>query len=399
MRLFLYTSAFLLAFSSFAYGQSIDDLKREKEKLLSIIENNNKLIEEYASRKSSEMLQISVVDDKILKRQSLINVYKTETEAYNRQIKAINLQLDSIQDQISAIKKDYAEMLRQLQLNNLKENGVLYILSARSFNESYRRYLYMKQYEEYRKMQYEALKQSTNKFNELKSKVSDKLSSLNILLSQAKLEANILKKELNARKDNVDQILKSQSDLQMQIVKAQAQTQALDQRIRDIIAEEAAKAKAELAKAKSEKKTSEIEKLSDDINKNIGKLPWPVKSFVITSYYGEHDHPLVPSIKIRNNGLDMDILASKEVHPVHKGVVSRVIMIPGNNTSIIVRHGDVMTVYSNFSQVFVKKDQEVNESTNLGTVYTGDGLNSNILHFELWKGEEKQNPEKWLKKH
>ena len=119
---------------------------------------------------------------------------------------------------------------------------------------------------------------------------------------------------------------------------------------------------------------------------------------MITSAFGEHDHPLVPSIKIRNNGIDMDILASKDIHPVHKGKVSRIIVIPGSCASIIVRHGDVLTVYSNLAEVFVKKDQDVDTYTNLGKVYTGEGINSNILHFEIWKGENKQNPEEWLRK-
>ncbi len=118
----------------------------------------------------------------------------------------------------------------------------------------------------------------------------------------------------------------------------------------------------------------------------------------MTSYFGEHDHPLVPSIKIRNNGIDMDILASKDIHPVHKGKVSRVIQIPGSTASVIVRHGEVLTVYSNLSEVYVKRDQTVDVYTNLGKIYTGSGINSNILHFELWKGDQKQNPEQWLKK-
>jgi murein DD-endopeptidase MepM/ murein hydrolase activator NlpD len=28
--------------------------------------------------------------------------------------------------------------------------------------------------------------------------------------------------------------------------------------------------------------------------------------------------------------------------------------------------------------------------------YTGEALNGPRLHFEIWKGREKQNPEQWL---
>ena len=71
-------------------------------------------------------------------------------------------------------------------------------------------------------------------------------------------------------------------------------------------------------------------------------------------------------------------------------------MIPGSNASVIIRHGNILTVYSNLSEVFVKRDDNVSTTTNIGKVFTGGGLNSNVLHFELWNGDEKQNPLEWL---
>ena len=162
-----------------------------------------------------------------------------------------------------------------------------------------------------------------------------------------------------------------------------------------VIREEAERARREAEEAKKRKKASTakdkakkseiaaLDALSDEIKENKGRLPWPVRSWVLTSAFGEHDHPLVPSIKISNNGIDMDILASNAIHPVHKGKVSRVIVIPGSCATIIIRHGDVLTVYSNLAEVYVKKDQPVDTYTNLGKVYNGGGINSNILH---WSG-------------
>ena len=76
--------------------------------------------------------------------------------------------------------------------------------------------------------------------------------------------------------------------------------------------------------------------------------------------------------------------------------MSKVIVIPGNNISVIIRHGAIITVYSNLSKVFVKKDDNVTPSTQIGLVENSTGLNSNVLHFELWDGEVKQNPLMWL---
>lgn len=391
-------------------GKTLDDLNREKARLQSIIEQNNKMMEEYKTRKNSEMMRISVVDNKIARRRQLIDLYNSEIEAYNEQIRGLNKSIDSISTVIKKQKKEYADMLRQLQLHGASYSPLAFILSSESFNQSYRRLLFMRQYSDYRRTQFENLEASKNQLSGLKQRVSDKLTSINQVLAKVRDETTQLNTELAARQGNVDQISKSQSDLQKQIKDAQARTRKLEEQIVAVIREEAEKARREAEEAAKKRKagknngTTETAKntasepLSEQILENKGRLPWPVRSFVVTSRFGEHDHPLVPSIKISNNGVDLDILASKDIHPVHKGKVSRIIVVPGSCATIIVRHGEILTVYSNLEEVYVKKDQDVDTYTNLGRVYAGEGINSNILHFEIWKGEAKQDPETWLRK-
>ncbi len=390
--------------------KSLDDLNREKAKLQSIIEQNNKMMEEYKARKNNEMMRISMVDNKIAKRRQLIDVYNSEIEAYNGQIRLLNNQIDSVAKVMKRQKQEYADILRQMQARGKGYSPLAFMLSSQSFNQSYRRYLFMRQYSDYRKTQFAKLEESKTHLASLKVGVSEKLVAINQVLAKVKDETSRLNTELSARQSNVDQISKSQGDLQKQIQTAQTQSRKLDAQIAAVIKEEAEKARREAEEAAKKQKAKggspkEIvaknaasEPLSEQILENKGRLPWPVRSFVITSQFGEHDHPLVPQIKISNNGVDIDVLASKDVHPVHKGKVSRIIVVPGSCATIIVRHGDILTVYSNLEEVYVKKDQDVDVYTNLGRVYAGDGINSNILHFELWRGEVKQNPELWLRK-
>ncbi len=397
--------------------KSLEDLNREKARLQSLIEQNNKMMDEYKTRKNNEMMRISMVDTKISKRRQLIELYNSEIDTYNAQIRTLNTQIDSVTKVIKRQKEDYAEILRSIQSHGSSYSPLALILSSKSFNQSYRRYLFMRQYSDYRRAQFERLEQSKTELAQLKTNVSDKLQSINAVLGKIQTETSALNVELAARQNNVNQINKSQGDLEKQIQKAQAQSRKVEDMIVAVIREEAERARreAEEARRKAEEEakkkkattsTSKPEKvkkevsepLSDRMDDNKGRLPWPVRSFVVTSTFGEHDHPLVPQIRISNNGVDLDILGSKDIHPVHKGKVSRIIIIPGGCATIIVRHGDILTVYSNLSEVFVKKDQDVDVYTNLGRIYTGDGINSNILHFELWKGEVKQDPELWLRK-
>ena len=55
--------------------------------------------------------------------------------------------------------------------------------------------------------------------------------------------------------------------------------------------------------------------------------------------------------------------------------------MPGYNNSVIVRHGNYLTVYSNLSQVYVKAGDRVSTRQAIGRIYSDpeDG-NSTLLH-------------------
>lgn len=410
IRLFFFIASLCVPTLALGQGKTLDDLNREKTRLLALIEQNSKMMEEYASRRDNEMMRISVVDDKIAKRQALIQVYTSEIQAYNDQIRELNNQIDSVGKVLKRQKDEYAETLRKIQSRGHAYSPLAYILSSKSFNQSYQRFLFLRQYSQYRKDQFRILGETKDELAKLKGVVNQKLTAINIALAKVNDENDKLGNELKIRKANVESIIRSQSDLKKNIESNQKKAKEIEGKIVAVIREEAEKARREAEEAKKRKqvaanskktKNAEIaarDALSDQIKENKGRLPWPVRSCVVTSAFGEHDHPLLPQIRISNNGIDMDILASNDIHPVHKGKVSRIIVIPGSCATIIIRHGDVLTVYSNLAEVFVKKDQEVDTYTNLGKVYNGGGINSNILHFELWLGDKKQNPEDWLRK-
>ena len=81
------------------------------------------------------------------------------------------------------------------------------------------------------------------------------------------------------------------------------------------------------------------------------------------------------------------------------GVVTKVFVMPGYNSSVIVRHGNYLTIYSNLSEVYVKPGQKVSIRQSIGKIYSDpEEGNRTVLHFQLWKETTKLNPEPWLDK-
>ncbi len=389
---FLFLFIFILSvYSSFA--QSISDLNKEKELILTNISHNATLIDEYDKRKNSELTIISLLDQKLLNRKKLISTYNYEIYTYNKQIESINNVIDSLDRQISKVKSDYAKCLNFIYLNKFYSNPLLFIFSGSSISDSYNKVLFLRNVNIYKRSQKESLDRMSSKYDSLQVSINNKKNSVLKLLNQVSQETSLIKTEYSSRQLLIDSLTHNVSNLYSIIQKDQARANELEKTILKLIQEEAERAK----KLRDNNKISKEESvLYSNITEAKGHLKWPSSKYVVVSNFGEHEHPLLPNVIVRNNGIDLDVLDSHSVFPVFDGIVSKVIVIPGSNISVIIRHGAVLTVYSNLSKVFVKKDDNVTTSTQIGLVENSTGLNSNILHFELWDGESKQNPLLWL---
>ncbi len=125
-------------------------------------------------------------------------------------------------------------------------------------------------------------------------------------------------------------------------------------------------------------------------------MPWPSERGIISSTFGEHDHPVLKNIKIKNNGIDILTNSGENARSVFDGKIISVRSITNTNKAIIVRHGEYFTVYSNLIEVFVKPGDEVKTRQNLGLVYTNQAEAKTELHFEIWKGKVLLNPQQWV---
>ncbi len=142
--------------------------------------------------------------------------------------------------------------------------------------------------------------------------------------------------------------------------------------------------------------TPEAKALSLSFENNKGGLPWPVERGFISQGFGRHRHPEFQDIEEVNNGIDITTTKNSTVKAVFKGTVSAILSIPGQGEAVLVNHGAYFTVYSRLSDVFVQKGQIISNGEKIGKVMTDDE-DKCILQFQIWEGQEKQNPQYWIK--
>jgi septal ring factor EnvC (AmiA/AmiB activator) len=257
----------------------------------------------------------------------------------------------------------------------------------------------LQQYAEYRRAQANLIVQTqqslTDKLEELASKKQNKST----LLTEKEGEKEKLTKEKEEQVEVLNDLKAKESDLKKQLKKKQQDAEKLQKAIEDLIADEIKKAKAKSKSSgitKGYELTPEELQLSSSFTTNKGKLPWPCERGIITSTFGEHAHPVLQGIKVKNNGIDISTQEGASARAAFDGEVTGVISIPGAGKAIIISHGEYRTVYSNLNDVYVKMGDKIKTKQAVGKIITDTSDSKTELHFEVWKWDQIQDPKLWL---
>ena len=325
-------------------------------------------------------------------------------DGLDNQIVTTGSEITNLEHKMSQLKEEYANMIRFAQRNRGSYQRMMFVFASSDFNQAYKRLKYLQQYSENRKKQ-AALIDSTQNQLVSKKQVLEVQKVEKISLRNSELKQ---KQSLEEDKKEQDRVLANLQDrekkLKKQLAEKQKAKKKLDRAIDDLIRKEIASAKKKATASGKKNVTSanvfsltpEAQKLSSNFVGNKGKLPWPVEKGNISSSFGEHPHPELRGIVVKNNGVDIRSSANSQARSVFDGEVSGVITIPGANSAVIIRHGEYLSVYSNLESVFVKKGDKVTTRQKIGNVYTDTEEGLTELHLEIWKGTVKLDPAGWL---
>ncbi len=393
MRILLLTGLFVIL-SINVFSQSVEELKKKKQDAENQIKYTSKLLNEVQKIQKSSLNRVQLLNRQIEQRKAVINTINGEVDLYQQMIDNNTLAISLMENDIQALKKEYAELIKLAYRNRNAYDQVLFLLSADNVNQAYRRYLYMKQYTNYRENQAGVILSIESVLNDKTRKQEEqKLIKLQ-LMNDTKKEASQLSQEKLEKNAELQKLQKEQKELKKKLDEQRRIEQQLEDEIERIIAEEARKS----AKAGTKEMTLTPEQrlLGDNFAQNKGRLPWPVERGVITEHFGINQHPVLSNVQVKNNGVSITTEKGSKVRAVFNGEVTRVFGITGGNTAVIIRHGKYLTVYSNLRETTVKKGDKVTTKQNIGTVFTDPEDNKSILKFQIWLENQKLNPEQWI---
>ena len=458
LALLLVSSLLALTPEAAAQGRksrTLQRLEQERKQLLRSIEASDKKLQQLRRDTRNEEQTLRTVKEQVEQRRQVVAVLGNEVSGLQARIDTLSGHIGRLHRREGALLLRYRAALVQLQRIDTHIDPVLFVLSSQNPAEARERQRFLSRYSKAVREASVALRTTRTEIEATKAEVGRTHSEKEQLLSLREAEKKKLEAEEQQRAAQVKDLQGKQQVLAQDLSKQKQKAEDLDRKIQaqveaEIIA--AQRRAAELQRRREEARRrrqsqrtqptpppstgrsgrgkgttppppppppadDEPEErraatpggyamdaneraLASSFAQNKGRLPAPIRgSYSILRTFGVHQHSEHNRVQVNSSGVDFGVNGDSRAYAVFSGVVSRVFVIPGYGTAVILRHGNYLTVYANLSSVAVSTGSRVSTGQSIGSVGASpDGSSGRLLHFQLWHERTKLNPLAWIKR-
>lgn len=402
-----------------AVGQTIKELEEQRRNALKRLETTSKVLSETKKTQRSSLNKLNIINKNINERKSLINHIEKEISTLDSEIGKLNGETRKLERELETYKADYANMVREAYINRSVYSRILFILSAKTFDQSFRRLRYMQEYSEYRKEQMRKIENTKLEIAKKTEQLAQHKKTQVDIKSQKSVEQQKLISDQKKENSVYSDLRKKEKTLQADLKKQQKIANDLNRKIEALIAEEVRKAEEKRRKEEQARRakdpdskepattpksaetgyamTKEEKLISGNFAANSGRLPWPVDRGFISGKFGVQAHPTLKYVTTNNKGIYIQTPSKTNARAVFEGVVTQRFSVPGSNNGVIIQHGQYRTVYANLTNIYVRVGQKVDAKQSIGQIYTDpENDNKTELFFQIWKDRTILNPESWI---
>ena len=458
LALLLVSSLLALTPEAAAQGRksrTLQRLEQERKQLLRSIEASDKKLQQLRRDTRNEEQTLRTVKEQVEQRRQVVAVLGNEVSGLQARIDTLSGHIGRLHRREGALLLRYRAALVQLQRIDTHIDPVLFVLSSQNPAEARERQRFLSRYSKAVREASVALRTTRTEIEATKAEVGRTHSEKEQLLSLREAEKKKLEAEEQQRAAQVKDLQGKQQVLAQDLSKQKQKAEDLDRKIQAQVEAEIVAAQrraAELQRRREEARRrrqsqrtqptpppstgrsgrgkgttppppppppadDEPEErraatpggyamdaneraLASSFAQNKGRLPAPIRgSYSILRTFGVHQHSEHNRVQVNSSGVDFGVNGDSRAYAVFSGVVSRVFVIPGYGTAVILRHGNYLTVYANLSSVAVSTGSRVSTGQSIGSVGASpDGSSGHLLHFQLWHERTKLNPLAWIKR-
>jgi murein hydrolase activator len=414
IRLFIFL-LFCCCMVSFSPAQRADrELKlkeRELQKLRADIQAYEKRLQESETKEKATLDRLDDLERQSNLLRQLVKNLQEEEQDVSSDIDTAKITITELEAKLQFLKSHYANYVRSVY-----KNGRVYdlelLFSSKSINQMYIRIQYLKRFSEQRAKDLQGIAENKAAVEEQSRQLEEQLQNERQLLHEKTQEEKNLNHTYSTRQTVLKKIRKNKQTYQAELLRKQNAFHQIEGLISNLIEKErirkeheaAVRRERELAEARERERSKAVQapalpkspegNVASSFEQHRGKMRWPVSNGSVQAHFGNQVHPVLKTVT-QNTGIDIATPVGSNVYAVADGEVALLSFIPGFGNVLIVNHyNGYRTVYAHLSDITVAESQKITEGTVIAK--SGDTVTGSILHFEIWKEREKQNPEHWL---
>ena len=382
----------------FSQASSRKDLENQKQAIQKELKQINNLLVINNKKKEVAFSDIENLTLKIQRQQEIVKLTNRQINILNDEISQNQKTKANLEKNLEEIKLAYKQMIIRSYKARSGKNKLMFILSAETFFQAFKRTQYIKQYASHRRNQAKKIVSISENISNVIKDLSQRLDLKSDLLQKNRDNQKTLESEKTRVNKMAYQLRSQEKKYKRNIVLKQKESEKIDKEIEKLIKEAIAASNRKKAKSNNFSLTPEALALAKSFELNKGKLPWPVSRGVVIQKFGTQPHPVVRTAKIKSNGIVIATEKSAKVKTVFKGIVLSVLKFRGSNPTVLVQHGNYITAYKNLAKVFVEKGDNLDSGEVIGEVYNNENSGKSTLQFSVFKKTTPLNPIYWILK-
>lgn len=246
---------------------SIRGLQGQRSQIQKKIKEQEQALKKNQADVKQRLNTLITLNTQIDERQKNIDGIQKDINNINGNIDILNAQLKTLEQQLADRKTKYIQSMRYLAKHRNVQDKLMFIFSAKSFTQMYRRLRFVREYADFQKAQGEMVMAKQAQVDGKQRQLKQVKGEKNNLLYKGKKEKEALEGQQEEQKKVVASLQNQQKTIQKVIAEQRQKDAALNAQIDKLVAIEVAKARARAAeetrrkaaaKAEAQRKAAEI---------------------------------------------------------------------------------------------------------------------------------------------
>jgi len=353
------------------------------------IEQNRAQLEDMLEEEEATQNRLEQLRREIAVREKLVSTYQRRLRELEAERTQLRDTLREMQDRLATLRDEYRNrVVHAYKYNRIPDLALL--LASRSVNQMLVRARYLQRFAQQRQAQRSDVRQAAENVRASRKQLAEKRAQTEELLEEARIERENLRALKEDREQTIADLRSRRSELETELEEKREQARQMEEQLRSL-----SEALAEGEETASER-TVDPAAVSANFEENQGRLRWPVDG-AVTEGFGNRVDP-IHGTETYHPGIFIATQPESEVRAVFTGTVSGIDFVPGYGTYLVIRHGDYLSVYSNFSSLAVTEGDVVQEGDVLGRAGTDDEPRGAGLFFAVFdrSKDTSVDPTAWL---